>query len=266
MNEIELLKIRRLHEAYLANKDGGVRADLSNANLSGVILSYAKLSSADLSGANLNTTKLHNIDLHNADLSNANLCYADLSYAILHNANLEKANLKKADLRNANLTNTRLHGANLYRANLEKADFWNADLSKTDLNGANLRNTNLNSAGLGSANLSGTCLDPAASFTPPTEEEFIDAGFDKVENGYVYGWRTERTNHVGSQIYETGKTYTAPYFSIDKNTECHPGIYFAPKGWLEKQYLNTLLVRCRSKINNVLHVGDKWRTKELEIL
>ena len=80
----ELNNILKLHEQWLNNEVGGVRADLSGADLS-----YA-----DLSGA---------------DLYDVNLKGADLRYA-----NLYDVNLKGADLRGANLTNTNLMNVFLY--------------------------------------------------------------------------------------------------------------------------------------------------------
>jgi len=84
----ELKEILELHNKWLNNEDGGVRADLSYANLRSADLSYANLRSANLSYANLRS----------ADLS-----YADLSYANLRSANLSYANLRSADLSYANL-------------------------------------------------------------------------------------------------------------------------------------------------------------------
>ena len=61
MNKEELEKVLELHLKWLKSEDGGVRADLTNANLR-----YANLRYADLSNANLS----------NADLTNADLRYA----------------------------------------------------------------------------------------------------------------------------------------------------------------------------------------------
>jgi len=64
----ELAEIIRKHGLYLADKEGGERANLSGAYLSGAYLSGADLSRAYLSGANLSRA-----DLSGADLSRANL-------------------------------------------------------------------------------------------------------------------------------------------------------------------------------------------------
>ena len=68
MNIQEVLK---LHEAWLNNEDGGVRANLQGANLQG-----ANLQGANLRGANLRGANLRNADLRNADLRNANLDFS----------------------------------------------------------------------------------------------------------------------------------------------------------------------------------------------
>ena len=71
MTNEELKEVLRLHQMWLLDKEGGVRADLSDA-----------------------------------DLSDANLIGADLRYA-----NLRYANLRYADLRGANLSGADLSGA-----------------------------------------------------------------------------------------------------------------------------------------------------------
>ena len=91
MIQQELQKILELHAAWLGNREGGQRADLSGADLSG-----ADLSGADLSGANLSGADLSGADLSRANLSRANLSGADLSRANLSRANLSRA--KNAEL------------------------------------------------------------------------------------------------------------------------------------------------------------------------
>ena len=81
----ELDKVLKLHDLWLNNKGGGIRADLSGADLSytnlpGANLSGANLFDADLSGANLYGAKLSGANLSNANLSGANLSNADLPY------------------------------------------------------------------------------------------------------------------------------------------------------------------------------------------
>ena len=66
MNKIELNKILELHRKWLYNEEGGVRADLEEANLRRADLREADLREADLRGA----------DLRGADLRGANLDYS----------------------------------------------------------------------------------------------------------------------------------------------------------------------------------------------
>ena len=76
----DIKEVLELHEKWLNNEEGGVRANLK----------YANLICADLSNCNLS----------GADLTNAYLVDVDLS-----NANLEGANLRQAILKNTNLNN-----------------------------------------------------------------------------------------------------------------------------------------------------------------
>ena len=93
MNTMKIKEILEKHKKWLADEEGGERANLSGANLYGADLSGADLSRAYLSGANL----------YGADLSGANLSGADLSRAYLSGADLSGANLSGANLYGANI-------------------------------------------------------------------------------------------------------------------------------------------------------------------
>ena len=183
-------------------------------------------------------------DLWGANLSRANLSEANLSRANLWGANLSRANLAGANLLEATLLEATLREANLFQANLFQAN----------LEGANLRG----------ANLKDTCLDPDAQLPILSNEEITQAGLE-IDGEWVYGWRTKRSRVVGNTIYESG-VYTAPVFSIDTSSECHPGIYIAGKTWLKENYSDVEIVRCRCRRIELLHAGDKWRCKQLEVL
>ena len=116
MNATELATILDLHGKWRRGEDGGVRANLFNADLSNANLSNADLSNADLSNANLSNANLSNADLSNAYLSNADLFNADLPNANLSNAYLSNADLSNADLSNADLSNADLSNAYLSNA------------------------------------------------------------------------------------------------------------------------------------------------------
>ena len=74
MTSEHLKQVLELHVAWLGNKPGGQRA-----NLSGADLHNANLSGAYLRGANLRNANLSGADLRNANLSGANLSGANLS-------------------------------------------------------------------------------------------------------------------------------------------------------------------------------------------
>ena len=86
MEKKKLDEILKKHAVWLDNKDGGKRADLSDADLTG-----ANLRCADLRGANLRGANLRCANLRCADLSGANLRDADLRDADLSGANLRCA-------------------------------------------------------------------------------------------------------------------------------------------------------------------------------
>ena len=81
------------HKKWLADEEGGQRADLRRADLRG----------ADLRGADLWIANLQGADLRIANLQGANLWRANLQGANLQGANLRDADLKGADLRGADL-------------------------------------------------------------------------------------------------------------------------------------------------------------------
>ena len=75
-----IAKVEDLHGKWRRSDEGGVRADLADANLADANLAYANLTGADLTGANL---------------AYANLAYAYLNGAILTGA---KMNWQSHDL------------------------------------------------------------------------------------------------------------------------------------------------------------------------
>ena len=124
----EEIQILQRHAKWLADEEGGKRANLYGANLC----------AANLYGANLYDANLRDADLYGANLYDANLRNADLRDADLYGANLRNADLRDADLCAANLCGANLRGANLYDANLRGANLYDANLRDADLYGANL--------------------------------------------------------------------------------------------------------------------------------
>ena len=179
-------------------------------------------------------------------------------------ADLRSADLRSADLRSANLSGADLSRANLSGADLSRANLSGAYLSGAYLSGANLRSADLSRANLSGADLSSTCLDPARPLPPLTDEEIAAAGLE-LDGAWVLGWRTARSMHVGSTVYAPGSSHVAPWFSVDVEMPCHPGIYLASEAWLEREYQSAPRVRCRARRAELVHAGDKWRAKRLWI-
>ena len=149
----ELNEVLRKHQLYLKDEEGGVRANLSEANLKGADLRVANLSSAvlisaDLRKADLRKAYLSSADLWGADLRVANLSSADLRKAYLFKSVLSSADLSSADLGGADLTKANLSSADLRGADLTRANLSSADLSSADLRGVNLRGVDLTRANL----------------------------------------------------------------------------------------------------------------------
>src|SRR5690349_24780199 len=78
-----LRQILEAHAAWLEEREGGSRADLSGATLSDL----------ELTGANLRQANLQGATFANADLSGA-----DLSGSVLDDTDFRGANLARADL------------------------------------------------------------------------------------------------------------------------------------------------------------------------
>jgi len=70
---IDFKEILKKHALFLAGKNGGEFADLSNADLIDADLSGADLRDADLSNADLRDADLRDADVRNADLRGADL-------------------------------------------------------------------------------------------------------------------------------------------------------------------------------------------------
>jgi len=238
MDRDTLLAVLKSHGKFLAGQEEGARADLREANLH-----EADLRGADLRGANLREANLREADLYGADLRGANLYGADLRGANLCVANLYGANLREANLREANL----------YGANLRGADLRGADLREADLREADLREANLCGA-----DLSGTVLDP--NLQPNGDV----AGF-AAAGGYVVGYRTRIAGHIDQ--YRDGRFYSADWFSVCEETECHPGLYLWPTRQQARDFSgNVEFIRVRTKVGEVHHAGSKWRCRWFEVL
>jgi len=81
MKQRELDKILELHEKWLEDEDGGIRANLEDANLEDANLRDANLEDANLVRANLRGANLRDANLRDANLVRANLIDANLEDA-----------------------------------------------------------------------------------------------------------------------------------------------------------------------------------------
>lgn len=165
------------HEAFVAGRSGGARAQLRLVVAQGVRCDRRTLCDADFGGSdftgssfmasdlsravfyctNLQLCDLRAANLFEADLRGARLAGAKLVGAILDRANLRSAVLSSADPfagGTATLTDARLDGVDLSAVVAR-----GADLSNCSLKGAILRHADLNYANLSNANLSGAQLE-----------------------------------------------------------------------------------------------------------
>jgi uncharacterized protein YjbI with pentapeptide repeats len=248
-------------DLYKADLSG---ANLSWANLFGANLSGANLSGADLYQANLSGANLYRVDLSEADLTGADLTGASLSGASLREANLSGAGLREANLYKANLSGANLSEANLYKANLSGANLSEANLYKADLVRANLSEADLYKADLSEANLSGTCLDPSLELETDPIIHWIESNSIERDGDFFIAWRTKKSIHCGDTVYEPGE-YSAPWFSADVSTECHPGLYFSTRDWLENEY-SCELVRVRVNVHDCVVAASKTRCRKFVVL
>lgn len=142
------------------------------------------------------------------------------------------------------------------RANLRDANLRNADLREAHLSDANLSD----------ANLSDTCLDPSRAIPEIDDVHLVAAGLEPRSDGYVYGWRTARSQHHGDTEYTPGQTYEAPIFSV-ANTPCHPGVYLAGAARLAEAYPREPIVRVRCRREDIhAAAGGKFRARRIEVL
>ena len=101
---------------------------------------------------------------------------------------------------------------------------------------------------------------------PVISDEDIRAAGMLVDGDWVTGWRTVKSQHCGTTEYLPGQHYIAPYFSVDTNTDCHPGLYVASKEWLATNYPGDPIVEVKFNKYVLLHAGDKWRVREFDVV
>jgi hypothetical protein len=126
------------------------------------------------------------------------------------------------------------------------ADLSSADLSRADLSWANLSG----------ADLSRTILDPT------NKPNCIIDEFEKIDDVWVYGYRTRATSAAGKQLQDD-RIYGTEVFSTC-DTECHPGWYLWPT---LKQSIDFSgqgpYIKVKSRICDIHKAGNKWRSRTI---
>ena len=204
----ELEIFLRKHKLWLDDKDGGVRANLWEADLRGANLCEADLSRADLS---------------RADLRGANLCEADLRGANLCEADLRGADLSRADLRGADLCEADLRGADLSRADLREAENLSVPITCPEegefigfkkARGFIVKLKITEDAKRCSAT-GRKCRCSKAVVLSITNLDGSESGVTEVASGWNSSFK-----------YRVGETVEEPSFCDDRWNECSPGIHF----------------------------------------
>ena len=207
LTQEEVSAIIASHAKWLANEEGGRRADFSDADLEGFDFSGADLREANFSGSGLSKakfvgTKLLGARFFNAQLGQAVFTDAQLNGAVFFkadcfgtkfiNANLHKANLAKALLWNSDFTGADFTDADLHAAPLCDSRFCNAILVGADLSRADLDYANFSGADCKNAIFDHTANTFWADFTDAdlTDASFFGTGIDqddlaKAKGGFV---------------------------------------------------------------------------------
>lgn len=129
MDKIEIDKMIALHQKWLNNEEGGVRADFSTFDLDGYDFRRVTLSQAYFRGCSLNGANFRGADLQGVDFS----------FSICHGTNFRDANLHKAIF-----NDTSLYGTIFIHANLNDAQFYGyVEGNGIDFRYANVTNIHL---------------------------------------------------------------------------------------------------------------------------
>ncbi len=156
---------------------------------------------------------------------------------------LELIGLDWNDLSDVNLSDADLSGTNLRYANLSGTNLSHADLSDADLSYANL-------------------IDADTRSARKTIRRVIQKG------GGIILYRTKTSEHVGNTVYEKGRTYVAPSFSLCPNTPCHPGIYGNTLDQIKKIYPTGEVVKIYVRAGEWHFVSEEkgFRAKRVRVV
>jgi hypothetical protein len=126
-----------------------------------------------------------------------------------------------------------------------------------------LRGTNLHGA-----ILTGTILDPDAPVPDTGLREYLtEQGVTVNQHGMFVGYRTSESVYTGTNVYQTGKTYTAPVFSVSTEDDCHPGLYlYATLDEYKRNHINPSYVKVVANIRDTMLVNGSIRTKRFRVV
>jgi hypothetical protein len=116
--------------------------------------------------------------------------------------------------------------------------------------------------------LSGTILDPDAPVPDTGLREYLaEQGVAVNKHGMFVGYRTSHSTSAGNNVYEAGKTYTAPVFSTSTIDTCHPGLYlYATLDECKNEYPVCSYVKVVANIRDTMLVNGSIRTKRFRVV
>lgn len=154
----------------------------------------------------------------------------------------------------------------VFRDAFRDASFAGCDFINCNFKNACLRDMDVKNTHFVNCDFTSTVFDPKAKMPPLRKNH----GFEKVGRRLI-GYRTKRSRFAGSNFYRLGETYTAPIFSVDTETECHPGLYVLPSHDAFYNEFNLFELRDYGMIKvsfspkDLLEAGEKWRVKSFKV-
>jgi uncharacterized protein YjbI with pentapeptide repeats len=142
------------------------------------------------------------------------------------------------------------------------------DLSEADLHGVDLIDSTLWHTKLSGAILTGTILDPDVPVPDTGLREYLaECGVTVNKHGMFVGYRIAESPDGGNAICKTGKTYTAPVFSISTVDACHPGLYLcATLDECKKDYPYDPYIKIVTNVRDTMLAGGNIRTKRFRVI
>lgn len=218
---------------------------------------------------NLNLAKIlkkHALWLANRQTGEqANLSGADLSYSCFSGANISEANLSEVNLSGANLSGANLSWSDIPKANLSGASLSGADLTGVDFTGVDFTGANLSGANLSKANLSGAKgIRTAAEFLSALETDSL---------GIICYKRIGETEYTAPQTWKIAEgEFLVETVNPLPTIDCACGVNVGTSEWIDKNYTNADLWRCRIRWIDLADVvvpyntDGKFRAGRVELL